>query len=164
MSASATRSPRHQQPSTTQHCATVTQLSGCYPLSTVLAEKPSTAVHLGAANSRVRDYADIWTLTGIHDVDGDELRAALETTATHRGVDLRPLSQTVADLAIVRTDAYGAYRRRLGEHAGQLPADLATLIVAVTHFSDPVLAGAPIAASRWHAATRTWQPIERAGP
>lgn len=35
-----------------------------YPLATVLAEKLSTAVDLGTANSRVRDYADVWTLTG----------------------------------------------------------------------------------------------------
>lgn len=32
-----------------------------YPLPVVLAEKLCTAVELGAGNSRVRDYADIWT-------------------------------------------------------------------------------------------------------
>lgn len=35
-----------------------------YPVETVLAEKISTAVTLGPANTPVRDYADIYTLTG----------------------------------------------------------------------------------------------------
>jgi hypothetical protein len=42
---------------------TATALFG-YPIETVLAEKISTAVFPGAANTRVRDYADIDTLTG----------------------------------------------------------------------------------------------------
>lgn len=47
----------------------------------------------------------------------------------------------------------------LSDDAGQLPEDLATLIVAVADFADPVLAGPPIADSRWQAA---WQPTRRA--
>jgi hypothetical protein len=35
---------------------------GC-PIETVLAEKLATAIALGPANTRVRDYADIYTLT-----------------------------------------------------------------------------------------------------
>lgn len=35
-----------------------------YPMETVLAEKVATAIDLGPANTRVRDYADIYTLTG----------------------------------------------------------------------------------------------------
>lgn len=130
-----------------------------YPLVTVLAEKLCTAVALGSANSRIRDYADIWILTDIHDIDGDQLRTALQATAAHRGVELRALSQVVADLATVRADAYTAYRRRMGQGVNPLPEDLATLIIAVTNFADPVLAGPPIAGSRWNAATRSWQPV-----
>ena len=32
-----------------------------YPIETVLAEKITTAIGLGPANTRVRDYADIYT-------------------------------------------------------------------------------------------------------
>ena len=39
-----------------------------YPIETVLAEKIVTALDLGAANTRVRDYADIYTITGAHDL------------------------------------------------------------------------------------------------
>jgi len=34
-----------------------------YPIETVLAEKICTAIALGEANTRVRDYADLYTLT-----------------------------------------------------------------------------------------------------
>src|SRR3954447_24230105 len=43
-----------------------------YPIYTVLAEKITTAVNLGAASTRVRDYLDIWTLSGIHDLDATQ--------------------------------------------------------------------------------------------
>jgi hypothetical protein len=77
-----------------------------YPVHTVLAEKITTAVNLGAASTRVRDYLDIWTLTGIHDLDAAQTRAAIDATATHRRIPLRPLSHTVADLATARGQAY----------------------------------------------------------
>jgi Nucleotidyl transferase AbiEii toxin, Type IV TA system len=40
-----------------------------YPIETVLAEKITTAIGLGPANTRVRDYADIYTLTRNWPVD-----------------------------------------------------------------------------------------------
>jgi hypothetical protein len=48
-------------PSLRPDTAAVTVLG--YPIDTVLAEKLATAIMLGAANTRVRDYADIYTLT-----------------------------------------------------------------------------------------------------
>lgn len=129
-----------------------------YPLVTVLAEKLCTAVDLGESNSRLRDYADIWTLTCIHDNDAHELRAALRATATHRGVQLRPLADAVGDLATTRRDAYRAYRRRLGDDAVGLPESLDDLVAAVIAFADPVLSEPPTASRTWRAATRYWEP------
>jgi len=37
-----------------------------YPIETVLAEMIATAIELGPASTRVRDYADLYTLTGSH--------------------------------------------------------------------------------------------------
>ena len=70
-----------------------------YPIGTVLAEKLATAIALGAANTRVRDYADIYTLTGRHDLPHGAVRSALDTTARFRGVEIAPLSSVVDDLA-----------------------------------------------------------------
>ena len=57
-----------------------------YPIETVLAEKITTAIGLGPANTRVRDYADIYTLTGIHAINHRTARQALLATAAHRAI------------------------------------------------------------------------------
>jgi hypothetical protein len=127
-----------------------------YPLATVLAEKLTTAINLGATNTRIRDYADIWTLTGRHDLAVDELLAALHATASHRRVELLRLSDVVADLDTARADAYGAYRRRLGRDADVLPPDFATVVADVVTFADPVCTTPPIAGRRWRSGRRRW--------
>ena len=45
-----------------------------YPIETVLAEKLVTAIELGRANTRVRDFADIHLLTGAQALQCGELR------------------------------------------------------------------------------------------
>ncbi|HEU4568560.1 MAG TPA: nucleotidyl transferase AbiEii/AbiGii toxin family protein [Marmoricola sp.] len=49
-----------------------------YPIETLLAEKIATAMLLGEANTRVRDFADVYTLTGAHQIarPGDARGAA----------------------------------------------------------------------------------------
>lgn len=53
-----------------------------YPLETVLAEKLVTAIDLGSANTRVRDFADLYALSGDHDVLCGALRDAVKTRRT----------------------------------------------------------------------------------
>jgi hypothetical protein len=69
-----------------------------YPIATIIAEKLSTAIALGDLNTRDRDYADLHQLITRHHLDGDELTAALRNTASHRGIQLRPLSEAISDL------------------------------------------------------------------
>lgn len=92
-----------------------------YPIATVLAEKISTAIDLGPASTRVRDWAGIYTLVTTHDLDGAELRAAVAATMNFRGVVVRTLSDAVGDLVKVRASAYVAYRRGLGTDGEHLP-------------------------------------------
>ncbi len=135
-----------------------------YPMATVLAEKLCTAVDLGTSNSRVRDYADLWTLTGNHTLDGDDvprLLDALTATARHRGVTLRPLSEAVhrstgPGYAQSRQGTYTAYRRRLGPDADHVPADFETVMNDVVAFADPLLRTPQGTTRRWDAPTRTW--------
>jgi len=77
-----------------------------YPLPVVLAEKLCTAVELGAGNSRVRDYAGIWTLARSHDITAADLLTALAATSKHRDVTLRPLAEVIGDYGVVRAGAY----------------------------------------------------------
>jgi hypothetical protein len=48
-----------------------------YPLAMVRAEKIVTMLERGEANTRWRDFADVYLLAQLHDADGDELTAAM---------------------------------------------------------------------------------------
>jgi len=124
-----------------------------YPIETVLAEKASTAIALGAANSRVRDYVDLYALTSVHPLPYRDVRAALDATTTHRGVALRPLSEVIGDLATTRQSAYRAFKQRLGADGAYLPDDFADVVAAVVAFVDPLVTGG---GSDWSPADRRW--------
>ena len=61
-----------------------------YPIHMVLAEKLVTSVDRGVANTRWRDFGDMWVLSGRHRVDGAHLMRALGEVARYRSVELRP--------------------------------------------------------------------------
>jgi hypothetical protein len=122
-----------------------------YPIETILAEKLSTA--LGPANTRVRDYADIYTLTGRHSVAHRAVRDALLATAAFRGTELVPLSASIDNIVELRGQAYVAYRGRLGAAGRHLPDDLGTVVTEVVAFADELTPTAP--------ATTVWNPLQR---
>ncbi len=126
-----------------------------YPIETVRAEKIVTAVDLGAASTRVRDYADIYSITGAHDLSRDGVRQAIAATARHRDVDLMPLSSRVGAFAALRARTWAAYRRSLGRQGEQLPEELADLVAYVVAFADGVLGESPTG-GRWVATSRAW--------
>ncbi len=126
-----------------------------YPIETVLAEKLVTAIDLGPANTRVRDYADIHTLTGTQTVRSGALRAAVEATAAFRGVTLRPLSDATQGLGVLRATTYTAYRNNLGEAGVSLPEHFESAVAAAAQFIDPVLLGRDADAA-WDPAARQW--------
>jgi hypothetical protein len=127
-----------------------------YPLPVVLAEKLCTAVELGAGNTRVRDYADIWTLTRSHDITAADLRTALTATSRHRDVTLRPLAAVIGDYGLIRAGAYTAYRRRLGPDAAKLPEGFAQVVDDVIAFADPALASEVASQAIWTALNARW--------
>jgi predicted nucleotidyltransferase component of viral defense system len=59
-----------------------------YSRYTVVAEKFEAMAELAMANSRMRDYYDIWSLTRSFDFDGDTLRSAVEATFERRKIVL----------------------------------------------------------------------------
>lgn len=125
-----------------------------YPIDTVLAEKLCNAVQLGEANTRIRDYVDLYNLTGSHPLDFPPTREALLATAVHRRVPLRPLSTAIGRIADTRAGAYRTYRAGLGADGDDLPVRLAELVTAVIRFADPLIQGGPHVA--WNPRTRQW--------
>lgn len=59
-----------------------------YPRDTVVAEKFEAVTSLGVANSRMKDYFDLWILARHTDFDGDILRRAIQATFDRRKTEL----------------------------------------------------------------------------
>lgn len=55
-----------------------------YPPETVIAEKFHAMVVLGRANSRMKDYYDVWMLTSAFDIEHERLRRAIVATFSRR--------------------------------------------------------------------------------
>jgi hypothetical protein len=127
-----------------------------YPVETVLAEKIAAALDLGGLNTRDRDWADVWRLTGAHDLDGDTMTLALRRTCAHRTVPVRGLSDSAGGIPQLRQAAYTAWRRRQAAEESAYPASMAEVVEAVVAFADPPLLGR-VAGMRWHAAGREWR-------
>lgn len=131
-----------------------------YPIETVLAEKIATAILLGATNTRVRDYADVYTLIGRHDLDHESVRTALLVTATFRGTPVGLLSEAIDDVVEQRRATYTAYHKSLRTDGTHLPDDFGDLVAAVVAFADPL--AAEHRRLSWSAAARRWERPEPA--
>lgn len=107
-----------------------------YPRETVIAEKTQAMVALGMANSRMKDFYDLWVLSENHEFDGHSLFEALHATFARR--------QTVIpeDMPIGISEQFGAdeikrmqwraFVRKLGLVADG--PELATVIEAIREF------------------------------
>ena len=61
-----------------------------YPPETVIAEKFHAMVALGRANSRMKDYYDVWMLTGAFELEPARLRRAIAATFARRNTVIPP--------------------------------------------------------------------------
>ncbi|QLZ67804.1 nucleotidyl transferase AbiEii/AbiGii toxin family protein [Legionella sp. PC1000] len=59
-----------------------------YPIYTVIAEKLHAIALLGMANSRLKDYLDLYVLLGNEQIDNQVLAKAIQATFNRRGMDL----------------------------------------------------------------------------
>ena len=59
-----------------------------YPPETVIAEKFHAMVVLGRANSRMKDYYDVWMLLGSFDFEPRRMRRAIEATFARRKTEI----------------------------------------------------------------------------
>jgi len=123
-----------------------------YPMVTLLAEKIETMIRRGAANTRERDFADVWMLIRRHQISGAEFRRALGSTTRHRGTALVPLLGAVGDLASVRQAAWATYRQRA--RIGALPEQLSLVLAEIGRFIDPVSRGEEV--TLWRPEARSW--------
>jgi hypothetical protein len=129
-----------------------------YPLSMVHAEKLVTAIQRGAANTRWRDFVDVYALSRRHDVDGEELTSAIGQVADHRGTRLVPLEAALGDYATQSQRRWAAWLRKQ-RLEDRIPSDLGLLLESISTFADPALIG-DARGQTWVAANLGWLPID----
>jgi len=123
-----------------------------YPLESVIAEKAEKMMALGDANTRDRDYADIYLLLGMYRLERDPALAALLAVAEHRGRELRPLGPLLVTLRQRRQQPWEAFRVRVGPPG--LPERFSDVVDGVVEFLDGLHADD---ASKWNPTRRRWE-------
>ncbi len=108
-----------------------------YPLAMVYAEKIVTAIQRGTANTRWRDFGDIWTLTRRYSILSDELYGAIDSVSQHRRAQLTPLREALAGYPELGQDKWAAWRLRVS--LLELPEIFESVLESVVAFSDPVI-------------------------
>ncbi|MFC7518600.1 nucleotidyl transferase AbiEii/AbiGii toxin family protein [Herbaspirillum sp. GCM10030257] len=101
-----------------------------YPRYTVVAEKTEAVIKLAMANTRLKNFFDLWILSTYADFDGTTMQRALATTLTRRktAVDSDPVGLSDAfagDLA--KQTQWNAFVRKNKLNAPDLPFVVATL-------------------------------------
>ena len=66
-----------------------------YPRASSVSEKFEAMVQLGAKNSRMKDFHDVWALSEAFDFEGTELRAAVQGCFKRRGTEWGPETPAV---------------------------------------------------------------------
>ena len=94
-----------------------------YPRETVVAEKFEAMVRLGIANTRMKDFHDLWVMAATFAFNGEPLAAALSATFRGRGTPL-PIDAPVALSSEFATDAtkqaqWSAFLGRVGLSPGR---------------------------------------------
>lgn len=129
-----------------------------YPIPMILAEKLVTASERGAANTRWRDFADVYVLTRNHDVNSSEVCEAMGAVAQHRHVELPSLRDQLVGYADAGQARWRAWRDRQ-QLADRLPDSFADVVEHVLTFADGCRA-APTGAT-WSSSNLAWTQPEK---
>jgi len=129
-----------------------------YPRETVVAEKFQAMVQLGIANSRMKDFYDVWTLARQFEFDGTGLCAAIRATFQRRQTPL-PATPPLALTPEFSTDRQKAIQWSAFLRKGRLlespPPFEEVVALLATFLMPPTLA--LVSNDPWN---RTWVPVE----
>ncbi|SCA63043.1 hypothetical protein SCG7109_AH_00200 [Chlamydiales bacterium SCGC AG-110-M15] len=107
-----------------------------YPLETIFAEKLETILSKGAANSRMKDYHDLFLLTHELDIiDKEKLLTTIEKTFQNRGTAFQSIKFDNTDLSGLQR-LWRAHYKGLGKiaEALKLPQEMEEVIATINHF------------------------------
>lgn len=129
-----------------------------YPQYTVVAEKFAAAVELGMANSRLKDYFDLWALSGNFIFDLGILKTAVQRTFARNGLDVP------SDWPIGLSDEFATDSMKLSQWNAFLrktkpqvrPDSLSDAVERIRVFLGPILSGENHPHLVWSPATKQW--------
>jgi hypothetical protein len=130
------------------------QLRG-YPMEMVLAEKIVTALQLGSASTRWRDFGDIFVITGRLTFKAGDVRRALRAVADYRHVELVNLDDAVDGYAEIGQPRWASWRRKL-QLTESLPEPFDRTLESLKDFANPVISGFIADQATWDPGQRTW--------
>ena len=94
-----------------------------YPRETVVAEKFEALVRLGTANTRLKDFLDLWEIAQSFDFNGESLASALDATFKRRRTPLPAGTPVGASVRSSRpTTSVGVSGPALASRAGGVRA------------------------------------------
>ncbi|HTZ14570.1 MAG TPA: nucleotidyl transferase AbiEii/AbiGii toxin family protein [Mycobacterium sp.] len=125
-----------------------------YPMAMVHAEKIVTAVQRGTANTRWRDFGDIWTLSRHHPAVGVELQDAITAVATFRNATLLPLDEVLDGYDIIGQPKWEAWRQK--NAYDWLPEQFGDVLNGILAFAGPAVAG-DVNGQRWDPRAARWE-------
>lgn len=109
-----------------------------YSLNSVIAEKFEAIVSLGYANSRYKDFYDIYILASNYNFDGDELKKAIKETFHHRQTgfdDIVVFEKGFAEDAI-RKSRWNSFVKK---KKAMETVDFRTAVDSIINFLQPVV-------------------------
>jgi predicted nucleotidyltransferase component of viral defense system len=109
-----------------------------YPPETVIAEKFQAMSVLGMANSRMKDFYDVWMLATNFEFDGRILQSALENTFQNRGTKLSDETHVVFsnDFAESKVEQWHTFARKI---RNEERVEMQQVIKLMREFLVPIL-------------------------
>jgi predicted nucleotidyltransferase component of viral defense system len=109
-----------------------------YPRETVLAEKVQAMTVLGMANSRMKDFYDVWQLLERFELEGKVVQAAFEKTFANRNTALLQEDHVVFSEAFLesKTVQWNAFTRKLRIKRA---TDLREILNSIKNFLVPLI-------------------------
>jgi hypothetical protein len=127
-----------------------------YPMTMVLAQKAVTALQRSTANTRWRDFGDVYQLTGQHSYSAEVARGSPAEVARFRDVELTPARITLDGFAELGQDRYFSWRNRL-ELSDRLSDSFAEVLEALFAYVDPLVTlDEVLDTASWDPVSRSW--------
>ena len=140
-----------------------------YPRETVVAEKCQAIVKLGLANSRVKDFYDLWYLAAHFDFDGLLLAQAVKATFRRRKTPVPAQTPTGLTSAYYDDPSHQAQWRAFAGRSslsGAIVLDFESVIAVLVSFLMPLLIAVQAETAfnqSWNCGVVLWQMTEHTG-